>query len=106
MDDSTILKISFAISILGLMLLYLFSETLTVVPLLNETSKDGSMVKVKGIVRSIDFKNDSSIVAVEQLCTKKVYANKVLNISEGMYVEATGKIDGSMVFADEIFAGS
>ncbi|MBT4540254.1 hypothetical protein HOC35_01955 [Candidatus Woesearchaeota archaeon] len=116
MKESVILKTAFIISVLGIMLLYVFSETLTLEETkLNETIENGKLIKVKGIVKNINVKNKLdennnkenntktyTILTIEQTNTIAVYAADEINVIEGARVEISGKIEGDMMFADEI----
>ena len=116
MKESTILKTAFIISVIGIMMLYLFSDGLVVEETrLNETIEDGGHIKVIGKVSSINVKtkiddengktNDNktyTILNIQQTNTIAVYVEDALNISKGTNIEVIGKIENGMLFSDEI----
>jgi len=110
--ESVILKIAFIISILGIVLLYLFADAL-IIPetTLNETEdKDGKTIKVIGIIKNINIKNSTddevnktfTILTIEQVNTVAAYIGEEINVTKGAKIEITGKIEEGMMFAEEI----
>ncbi|MFH1440028.1 MAG: hypothetical protein ABIG89_05655 [Candidatus Woesearchaeota archaeon] len=127
MKESTILKTAFIISVLGIVLLYLFSDQLILPETrLNETDKleqlDGKTIKIYGKISKVNIKNKTdedridkdginktyTILTIEQKNTINVYADEALNITENLdkeNIEIIGTIEGterSMIFADSI----
>jgi hypothetical protein len=111
MKEQTILKIAFIISVVGIMLLYLFSDGLVIEETrLNESIENGNLLKIIGEVSYINLKNKFEegrnktymIMTIEQTNTIAVYVDQALNISKGMKVEVIGKNEDGMIFSDEI----
>ena len=113
MKENTILKTAFIISVLGIVLLYLFSDQL-ILPqtTLNETEgKDGKTIKIFGKVKNINIKNSIdeekanktyTILTIEQTNTISIYADDSINITKGAIIEITGKKEENLLFAEEI----
>ena len=113
MKEQTILKTAFIISVLGIMLLYLFADALVIPETnLNETDgKDGKTLKIVGNVKNIYIKNSTNedrinktytILTIEQLNTINVYVDQDVNLIKDTIIEITGKKEGSLLFAEEI----
>lgn len=121
-QERTLLKLAFIVSIIGIVLLYLFADSIVLPETrLNETqSMDGKTIKLVGTVKSVMSKanynnytsdnnkdNDakpSTLFVIEQKNTISVYANDVINISKGDDVEIIGRLDdnGKIVYSEEI----
>ncbi|MBT4824253.1 hypothetical protein HN695_02485 [Candidatus Woesearchaeota archaeon] len=109
MKENFILKTAFIISVLGIVLLYLFVDQLILPETrLNETIEDESLIKIIGNINKITIKNSTtenktfSIIQVEQRNIISVYVDKELNVTEGSNIEIIGKKQGDLVFAEEI----
>jgi hypothetical protein len=107
--ENFILKTAFIISVLGIVLLYLFVDQLILPETrLNETIEDESLIKIIGNINKITIKNSTtenktfSIIQVEQRNIISVYVDKELNVTEGSNIEIIGKKQGDLVFAEEI----
>ncbi|MBS3121271.1 hypothetical protein J4434_00110 [Candidatus Woesearchaeota archaeon] len=111
-QERTLLKLAFIVSIIGIVLLYLFADSIVLPETrLNETQgMDGKTINVFGVVKSVRNKvsdnNDSSstILTIEQTNTITVYADDVINVSKGDNVEVLGRLDdeGKIVYSEEI----
>lgn len=112
-DDKLLLKASFIISVLGIVLLFIFSYQIVLPETrLNETAgMDGKLVNVYGSVKSVSLKNVSdedgntreyTLVTIEQVNTVSVYADELLNISKGDRLGIRGRLQDTIIFAEDI----
>lgn len=112
-EERTLLKLAFIVSIVGIVLLYLFADSIILPETrLNETQNmDGKTIKLFGTVKSVKSKvsdnnnsNPSTILTIQQTNTITVYADDVVNVSKGDDVEVLGRLDdkGKIVYSEEI----
>lgn len=96
MKEKTLFRISFFVSALGIILLFIISDALELEETrLNETDKllQDSAIKITGRVAKVDANENITRIRVEQLNAIDAIVFDELNISAGMNVEITGKVD-------------
>jgi len=95
MKDSTLLKISLIISILGILILFFIADNSKIKEVeVNklEHYKDKT-VKIKGIIEEVTKTESATFIKVKQPNLVEVVVFEALNLSKGNYVEITGKVD-------------
>ena len=110
LQERTLLKLAFIVSVIGIVLLYLFADSIVLPETrLNETQgMDGKTIKLFGAVKSVknsaDNSSSSTILTIQQTNTIIVYAGDVVNVSKGDNVEVLGRLDdkGKIVYSEEI----
>lgn len=109
-EERTLLKLAFIVSVIGIVLLYLFADSIVLPETrLNETQGlGGKTIKLFGAVKSVknsaDDSSSSTILTIQQTNTITVYADDVVNVSKGDNVEVLGRLDdkGKIVYSEEI----
>lgn len=111
MKETTLLKTALCCAIVGLVVLYYFSEQIVVEERVIEkiTSMDIDRdVKIKGVVERVSDMDKIAILEISQPKTIRVvmFKNGDVDVNEGDYVYVTGSVDefeGKMeIIADEI----
>jgi len=95
MKDSTLLKISLIISILGILILFFIADTSKIKDVDVKELEDykDKTVKIKGVVEQVTNTESATFVKVKQSNLVEVVVFEALNLSKGNYVEVTGKVD-------------
>ena len=96
MREKTLLKIAIISALLGVFLLYIISESITI----DESSiskieneEIGNDVKVKGVVRDVFNGEKISIVTISQQEEMKIVLYENVSVSEGDYIEVIGEVE-------------
>ena len=96
MKDSTLLKISLIVSILGILFLFFISESIKIEDV-NEVNNlkehKEETVKIKGVVEQVTKTESATFLKVKQPSLVTVVVFEPLDITSGNYVEVTGKVD-------------
>ena len=100
MQEKTILKIALIVSLIGLLILYLISDNITIkqasIEKITLDNKD-EMVKVRGIVSRVTDTEKVTIMEITQPTEITIVLfkaeNKTTPIEEGNEVEIIGKVD-------------
>src|SRR3989338_8548091 len=98
MDEKTLLKISIAVVIVGMIFLFLYAESIDLPVSSNlGTLPASEMVKVKGIVRSVKTFDKVAFVQLDAERMEKMdillFQDKNLFLKEGDYVEVEGTVE-------------
>ena len=96
MKEKTLLKVAIICALIGVFILYIVSENITI----DETSisniekeQIGNDVKVKGVVKDAFNGEKVSIITITQPDDMKVVVYGNVNLKEGDYIEVIGEID-------------
>lgn len=96
MKERTLLKIAIVSSLVGVFLLYIISDNIT----LDESSigrieeeEIGNDVKVKGVVKDVFNGEKISIITITQPEEMKIILYDNVSVYEGDYIEVIGEID-------------
>jgi len=96
MKEKTLLKIAIISALLGVFVLYIISESITI----DESSISkieneelGNDVKVKGVVRDVFNGEKISIVTISQQEEMKIVIMDNVSINEGDYIEVIGEVE-------------
>jgi len=98
MKESTLLKIALICSVIGVALLFIFSESAEI----NEKpigeidmTNIGEYVKINGAVTNVVDKENVMILTIEQPSKINVvlFKKKPVELKQGNYIEVIGKID-------------
>lgn len=95
MKDSTLLKISLIISLIGILALFFISESINIDNVNLNQIEDyiEDTVKIKGIVEESSTTESATFLKIKQYDIIDVVVFDSLNISKGSYVEVTGTVD-------------
>ena len=95
MKDSTLLKISLIISILGILILFFIADTSKIKEVDVKELEDykDKTVKIKGVVEQVTKTESATFLKVKQPSLVTVVVFEPLDITSGNYVEVTGKVD-------------
>lgn len=96
MKESSLLKIAFFVSVIGIVLLYLFADSIILEETrLNETDKlqQDKTVRIIGIVKKISTNDNNTFITIEQSNNIDVFVNKPINLTQNSTVEVIGKVD-------------
>jgi len=110
MEDSTLLKISLVISLIGVLLLYFMSESIEIdnVELMHIEDYKDETVKLNGVIEEITTTESATFLKVKQYEIIDVVVFDYINLSSGDYVEVTGIVDeyndGYEILAEKIRA--
>ena len=95
MRDSTLLKISIIISIVGILSLFFISDSIVI----DETDTNriekykDKTIKILGIIEETSKTESATFIKVRQPNIVNVIVFESLNLTKGSYVEVTGKVD-------------
>ncbi len=95
MKDSTLLRISLVISILGILILFFIAESIKIEDKnINELEdyKDKT-IKVKGIIEEVTNTESAVFLKIRQYNIVDVVVFEPLNVTKGRYAEITGEVD-------------
>lgn len=96
MKELSLLKIAFFVSVIGIVLLYLFADSITLDETrLNETNKlqQDKTVRIIGIVKKVSTNDNNTFITIEQTNNIGVFVNKPVNLTQNATVEIIGKVD-------------
>jgi DNA/RNA endonuclease YhcR with UshA esterase domain len=96
MKESTLLKISLISSLVGLVILLIFSKSIDVnentISEIDQNDAD-SAIRINGVVTDVQVRNSTTIINVAQLDKIGVFVfNSNLSLIKGDYIEVTGKM--------------
>ena len=105
LNETSLLKLSLILSILGLIILYFLSQTIEVNDTTIEkisTGQVSGLVNVEGRISSISNNKNITIFTISSISESKVVSFDAVNISEGDFVVVTGNVDKNEIIAQRI----
>ena len=96
MKEKTLLRIAIISALLGVFLLYIISESITIDESSISKIEDeeiGNDVKVKGVVKDVFNGEKISIVTITQPEEMKIVIMENISIGEGDYIEVIGEVE-------------
>lgn len=93
MKEKSILKLAFIITILGIAVLYIMTETIEIESLKDPYTDLGKYVKISGIVTKVSQTEKTTFIEITEPRKMKVIFFKNISLEKGDLIEAQGNIE-------------